>query len=433
MSDRQTFSNRFTTILTMVGVAVGLGNVWRFPYMMGEYGGSAFLIVYLVFVALVALPALTAEWALGRETRKGPIGALASVWGTRWGRVIGGTLVFTMVVSTSYYIVVIGNIAFAASFSAIEGFSEDTLDDFGTLFGDGWLQYGFAVGVLAAGMYVLHRGINKGIEAVSRMFVPAFTLVILYLVVNALFLPDAMTKFGEFLKPDFSVLKAEHIFAALGQAFFSLGLAGTIMVIYGSYMKASENIPRMAAFTALGDVGAAFLASLFIVPTILVFGLDLSQGPTLVFSTLPNLFSVMPGGRVLGSAFLAVLALIAFLSAIGALEAIVGSISEMLDIRSSRTKVILVFLVIEALVMMPSALDPGIVGTLDLIFGSGMQLLGSLIAIITVTWGLGAAKTKLQLFAEGAAGWHNPYFLSLKWIVPGLILAVLIGYIVSNL
>ena len=433
MSERQTFSTRFTTVLTMVGVAVGLGNVWRFPYMMGEYGGSAFLVVYLVFAGLVALPALTAEWTLGRETRKGPIGALAAVWGTRWGKIIGGTLVFTMVVSTSYYIVVIGNIAFAASFSIVAGFSDDTLDDFGILFGDGWLQYAFAVSVLIAAMYVLHRGINKGIEAVSRMFVPAFTLVILYLVINALFLPGAMEKFADFLKPDFSVLEAEHIFAALGQAFFSLGLAGTIMVIYGSYMKSGENIPRLAAFTALGDVGAAFLASLFIVPTILVFGLDLSQGPTLVFSTLPNLFSIMPGGRILGSAFLLVLALIAFLSAIGALEAIVGSISEMLDIESSRTKVIVAFLFIEGLVMLPSALDPGIVGTLDLVFGSGMQVLGSLIAIVTVAWGLGIAKTKLQLFAGDAASWHDLYFLSLKWIVPGVMLLVLVGYIVSNL
>jgi NSS family neurotransmitter:Na+ symporter len=417
----------------MVGVAVGLGNVWRFPYMMGEYGGSAFLVVYLVFTALIALPALTAEWTLGRETRKGPIGALAAVWGTRRGKVIGGMLVFTMVVSTSYYLVVIGNIAFAASFSVLNGFSEDTLNDFGILFGDGWLQYAFAVGVLAAGMYVLHRGINKGIEAVSRLFVPAFALVIFYLVINALFLPGAIEKFADFLKPDFSVLRAEHIFAALGQAFFSLGLAGTIMVIYGSYMKSGQNIPRLAAFTALGDVGAAFLASLFIVPTILVFGLDLSQGPTLVFSTLPNLFSIMPGGRILGSAFLLALALIAFLSAIGALEAIVGSISEMLNIRSSRTKVILVFFFIEALVMLPSALDPSIVGTLDLIFGSGMQVLGSLIAIVTVTWGLGTAKTKLQLFAGESAGWHDTYYLCLKWIVPSVMLVVLIGYIASNL
>ena len=433
MSERQTFSSRFTTVLTMVGVAVGLGNVWRFPYMMGEYGGSAFLVVYLVFVALVALPALTAEWTLGRETRQGPIGALATIWGTRWGKVIGGTLVFTMIVSTSYYIVVIGNIAFAASFSILEGFSDDTLDDFNILFGDGWLQYAFAMFVLSAGMYVLHRGINRGIEAVSRMFVPAFTLVIFYLVINALFLPGAIERFAEFLKPDFSVLRAEHVFAALGQAFFSLGLAGTIMVIYGSYMKSDQNIPRLAAFTALGDVGAAFLASLFIVPTILVFGLDLSQGPTLVFSTLPNLFGIMPGGRLLGSAFLMVLALIAFLSAIGALEAIVGSISEILNIRSSRTKVIFVFLFIEALVMLSSALYPGIVGTLDLIFGSGMQVLGSLIAILTVAWGLGRARAKYQLFADETAGWHDLYFLSLKWVVPGVMLVVLIGYIVSNL
>lgn len=432
MSDRQTFSSRFTTVLTMVGVAVGLGNVWRFPYMMGEYGGSAFLVVYLVFTVLLAVPAMTAEWTLGRETGRGPIGALAAVWGSRWGRRIGGLLVFTMVISTSYYIVVIGNIAFAASFSTMQGFSDETLSDFQGSFADGWLQYAFGLGVLTAAMYVLYRGINRGIEAVSRLFVPAFTLVIVYLVVNALFLPGAPAKFAAFLQPDFSVLDAEHVFAALGQAFFSLGLAGTIMVIYGSYMQPEQHIPRIAAFTALGDVGAALLASLFIVPTILVFGLDLSQGPTLVFTTLPNLFSVMPGGRVLGSAFLLVLSLIAFLSALGALEGIVGSISEMLEISSSRTKVILAIFVVEALVMLPSSLDPSIVGTLDLIFGSGMQMLGSLIAMITVAWGVGAAATKLQLFSGQTAGWHDTYFLWLKWVVPSVLLVVLIGYIISN-
>ena len=433
MSDRQTFSSRFTTVLTMVGVAVGLGNVWRFPYMMGEYGGSAFLVVYLVFTVFLAVPAMTAEWSLGRETGRGPIGALAAIWGSRWGKRIGGLLVFTMVVSTSYYLVVIGNIAFAASFSTLQGFSDETLPDFQLLFTDGWLQYAFGLGVLAAAMYVLYRGVNRGIEAVSRLFVPAFTLVIVYLVVNALFLPGAPAKFAAFLTPDFSVLDAEHVFAALGQAFFSLGLAGTIMVIYGSYLQPGQNIPRIAAFTALGDVGAALLASLFIVPTVLVFGLDLSQGPTLVFTTLPNLFSVMPGGRILGSAFLLVLSLIAFLSALGALEGIVGSIAEMLKIRSSRTKVIIAIFVVEALVMLPSSLNPDIVGTLDLVFGSGMQMFGSLIAMITVGWGLGAAATKLQLFSGQTAGWHQTYFLWLKWVVPSVLLVVLIGYIVSNL
>ena len=141
----------------------------------------------------------------------------------------------------------------------------------------------------------------------------------------------------------------------------------------------------------------------------------------------------MPGGRLLGSAFLLVLSLIAFLSALGALEGIVGSISEILKIQSSRTKVILVMFVVEALVMLPSSLDPGIVGTLDLIFGSGMQMFGSLVALITVTWGLGAAATKLQIFSGQTAGWHDSYFLWLKWVVPSVLLIVLLGYIVSNL
>tara|TARA_R110002049_G_scaffold25557_5_gene89644 strand:+ start:7823 stop:9124 length:1302 start_codon:yes stop_codon:yes gene_type:complete len=433
MVARETFTSRFSTILTMVGVAVGLGNVWRFPYMMGEYGGSAFLIVYLGFTLLLAIPAMTAEWALGRETRKGPIGALASVWGTKWGKRIGALLVFTMVISTSYYIVVIGNIAFTASFSILNGFSGSTFTTFDRQFSNGWVQYGFSVGVLCSIMFVLYRGLNKGIEAVSRIFVPFFALVIFYLVVNALFLPGAPAKFAEFLKPDFSVLEAEHIFAALGQAFFSLGLAGTIMVIYGSYMDDDQNIPRIAAFTALGDVGAAFLASLFIVPTILVFELDLSQGPTLVFATLPKLFSVMPGGRILGSCFLLALTLIAFLSAMGAIEAIVGSISEELRIRSGRTRMIIAVLLVEAAVMLPSSLDPSIVGTLDLIFGSGMQMLGSVIAVVTVAWGLGQVRTRLQIFGETSRGWHTNYFYWLKWVIPGVMFLVLGVYVASNI
>ena len=433
MTGKQTFSSSFTTVLTMIGVAVGLGNVWRFPYMMGEYGGSAFLIVYLLFTVTLAIPAMTAEWTLGRETGKGPIGALSSVFGPVWGKRVGSLLVFTMIVSTSYYIVVIGNIAFTATFSVMRGFSDATLSGFELQFSDGWIQYAFGLGILLACMFVLHRGLNKGIEVVSRLFVPFFSLVILYLVANALFLDGAPAKFAAFLKPDFSVLTAEHIFAALGQAFFSLGLAGTIMVIYGSYMQNDQNMTRAAAFTALGDVGAAFLASLFIVPTILVFELDLSQGPTLIFSTLPKLFSVMPGGRILGSAFLVALCLIAFLSAIGALEAIVGSISEVLRSGIGRDKVILVILIIEALVMLPSSLNPDIVGTLDLVFGSGMQMLGSLIALIAVAWGIGRIKTKLQIFGTSDAAWHDKYYLWLKWVVPGVMLIVLSGYVISNI
>jgi NSS family neurotransmitter:Na+ symporter len=141
----------------------------------------------------------------------------------------------------------------------------------------------------------------------------------------------------------------------------------------------------------------------------------------------------MPGGRILGSAFLVALCLIAFLSAIGALEAIVGSISEVLRSGIGRDKVILVILIIEALVMLPSSLNPDIVGTLDLVFGSGMQMLGSLIALIAVAWGIGRIKTKLQIFGTSDAAWHDKYYLWLKWVVPGVMLIVLSGYVISNI
>tara|TARA_B100001057_G_scaffold81846_1_gene77318 strand:- start:79 stop:1377 length:1299 start_codon:yes stop_codon:yes gene_type:complete len=429
---RQKFSSKYTSILTFIGVAVGLGNVWRFPYMMGEYGGSAFLIIYLLFTIFLAIPGLTAEWTLGRETGKGPIGALSSVFGKAWGRRIGSLIVFTMIVSTSYYLVVIGNIAFTASFSILNGFNDASIKEFDNYISNGWLQYSFGLAVLFFAMLVLHLGVNKGIELVSRLFVPFFTLVILYLAVNALFLPGALTKVADFLKPDFSILTSEHIFAALGQSFFSVGLAGTIMVIYGSYMPANQSMLKTASLTALGDVGAAMLASLFIVPTILVFNLDLSQGPTLVFSTLPKLFSVMPGGRILGSGFLLALSLIAFLSAIGALEAIVGSISEELKFRSSRSIIILIILLIEAAIMLPSSLNPEIIGTLDLIFGSGMQMLGSTIALIAVAWGIGRLTTKAQIFGLTNKPWHDNYFAWLKWVLPGVMIIVLTSYLISN-
>ena len=431
--ERQKFSSQFSSTLTFIGVAVGLGNVWRFPYMMGEYGGSAFLIVYLVFTIFLAIPGLTAEWTLGRATGKGPIGALSSVLGKTWGRRIGGLIVFTMIVSTSYYLVVIGNIAFTASFSVLNGFSDSTIAEFDGQMSNGWLQYVFGLVVLGFVMLVLHLGVNKGIEWVSLLFVPFFALVILYLVVNALFLPGALDKVTEFLKPDFSVLTTEHIFAALGQSFFSIGLAGTIMVIYGSYMPAEQKMLKTASITALGDVGAAMLASLFLIPTILVFNLDMSQGPTLVFSTLPKLFSVMEGGRILGSGFLLALCFIAFLSAVGTLEAVVGSISEELKLRSSRRIVILIILLIEAAIMLPSALDPDLIGVLDLIFGSGMQMLGSAIAVTTVAWGLGRLVTKAQIFGSVDRPWHDTYFAWVKWVVPGVIFIVLINYLVSNL
>ncbi|MCH8981650.1 sodium-dependent transporter [candidate division KSB1 bacterium] len=431
MPNRQLFSSNLTTVITMIGVSVGLGNVWRFPYMMGKYGGSAFLIMYLIFTVLFAIPALMAEWALGRETRKGPIGAFSAAFGSGLGKPIGYLLILTVLVADSYYLVVIANVIFTTYFSIAHGFTETNMGLFQTQLGNGVLQYVIAVATLVACLVVIYRGLNKGIESISKIFVPFFGVVIIYLVINAFLLEGAPEKFAAFLNPDFSVIKAEQVFAALGQTFFSLGLGGTFLVIYGSYMQREQNLPRAAIATAFGDVGAAVLASLFIVPTVLVFGLDMSQGPTLIFSTLPELFNVMPAGRLLGSAFLLSLCMVAFLSAVAALEVAVGGLTDIL--KTSRTKIILALGGLELILMLPSSLYPKLIGILDLVFGSGMQVFGSALAVLGVVWGLGKIKTLNQIFGNAKENLANIYFVWIRWVVPLSLLFILISYIYTSL
>ncbi|MCG8604982.1 sodium-dependent transporter [bacterium] len=433
MPNRQLFSSRIATILTMIGVSVGLGNVWRFPYMMGQYGGSAFLLVYLIFTVAFAVPAVMAEWALGRETRKGPVGAFSAVLGPHLGKVIGYLLVFVVLVANSYYLVVVANVVYTTYFSVFQGFEAGSSQLFQAGLNHGPLQYLIAIGTLMTCLYVIYRGLNQGIESVSKLFVPFFSLVVVYLVINAFLLEGAPEKFVAFLKPDFSEMNAENVFAALGQAFFSLGLGGTFLLIYGSYLTRDQQIPKSAAAMACGDVGAALFASLFIVPSVLVFGIDLSSGPSLIFATLPELFAVMPAGRFLGSGFLLALAMVAFLSSVAALEVIIGTLSDEVGSRWSRAMLILTIGVLESLLMLPTSLNPNLIGTLDLIFGSGMQVFGSMLAAIGLAWGLGRRKALTQIFSKPESRWPSAYFIWIQWVVPAVLLLILISYIYTSI
>ncbi len=451
MAQREVFSTRFAMLMTMAGVAIGLGNVWRFPYMMGRYGGSAFLFVYLIFALLFAVPALMAEWALGRGTRRGPVGAFTAALGPVGGRIIGALLLITVLVADSYYLVVIANIVYAGGFSIRHGFNPDHLPAFEAGIGNGLLQYGLALGVLALTLLVIHRGLRRGIEAISKLFVPFAGLLVLILVVYTLSLPEALAQLGRFLRPDFSALGAEQMFAAIGQAFFSAGLGGTFMLVYGSYLRDGESIPGAALLTVLGDAGAALMAALFIVPAILIFGLDMTAGPSLIFATLPQLFGAMPGGRLVGSLFLVALAVMAFLSNVAALEVFVGGIGELVPLRMRRDHLILFVLAVEAALMLPSALVPGTIDALDLIFGSGMQVLGSALAVTALVWAIGRAETLRQLFGNTQAApigdrrhgtanfptpvsaWQAILFWWLRLVVPGTLIVILLGYIRSKI
>jgi NSS family neurotransmitter:Na+ symporter len=414
----------------MIGVAVGLGNVWRFPYMMGQYGGSAFLVVYLIFVLVFAIPAVTAEWSLGRYTRHGPIGAMEKAFGP-FGRLIGYVLVLTVLIANSYYVVIVGNVAFSAIFSTLTGFTPETIPLYETLLGNGVLQASVALLVIVAAIWVIHRGIGKGIERVSMLFVPLFGVMIVTLIIMALRLPGATTALQDFLAPDFSQLTLTSIFAALGQAFFSLSLGGTFYLIYGSYLRDEENLPRTALATGIGDAGAALLASLFIVPTVLALGLNMQAGPSLIFETLPRMFSEIPVGRFIGTAFLFGLWMMAFLSTVAAFQVIVAALTDSFNL--SLTKAGLIVGGVEAVLMLPSALNPQIIGTLDLIFGSGMQMLGSGLTIIALFWGCDKAVAASQIFGGRTDGIRSAYLLWLRWIVPTTLGLMLVLYIADSI
>ncbi len=418
-------------IFTLVGVAIGLGNVWRFPYMMGKYGGSAFLLVYLLFTILFALPALMGEITFGRVTQGGLLTAFRSALGARLGRVVGYLLLVTILVASSYYAVVIANVVYSSFFSLARGFSLENFDVYLLGLENGLLQYGLTAFLLVACLMVLQLGLNKGIEWVSKIFVPFFLVVILFLIYYTFSLEGARSHVVAFLRPDFKALEPVHVFAALGQAFYSLSLGGTFMVIYGGYLDKKTSIARTAAWTAGGDVGAALLTSLFIVPAILVFKLDMTAGPTLIFQTLPHLFSEIAGGRLIGSVFLFALSLVAFLSLVAALAVAQACFRELFGKRFKDGQLLLALGILELLLVIPSASNPDFIGFLDLIFGSGMQVLGSGITLLALTWGLGKAVTLVHIKFGHVKG-EIIFFYWLRWVIPLVLAMVLIGYIYSS-
>lgn len=423
------FTSRLSSILTLMGVSIGLGNVWRFPYMMGQYGGSAFLIVYLLFTLMLAFPALMAEMTLGRLSGKGTIDAFRISFGKRSGSLVGYFLLLVITVSGSYYVVVVSNVLITAVFSVVVGFSTPTHSAFQAYLSSGWLTYATALILIILCLYTIHKGLVQGIERISRKVMPLFFLALIYLIVHSLLLPGALNECLTFLQPDFSVLHSTEIFAAMGQAFFSVGLGGTFVIVYSGFLRKADNIPSIALYTGLGDAGASLMVSLFLVPAILALGLNMASGPGLIFSTLPQLFDIMPGGRFVGSLFLISLFIVAFLSLVAAYQVPFTSVQNEYP-KTDQRKILVIIGLIQAVLAFPSSLIPELIGTLDLIFGSGMQVLGSGLSILGLTWAFSKTNMIKEMFgSDRQSTVLMMVYYWIKWIIPLALLAVLIGYI----
>ena len=301
------FTSSLGFVLAAVGSAVGMGNIWLFPYRMGQYGGGAFLIPYFIFVALFSYVGLSGEFALGRLTGTGAMGSLDYVMksrGKKGGKLLGIIPLLGVLGIAIGYSVVVGWVlrytAGSVTGSILAGDSQRFFDALAVNFGSvPWHLIAVVFTVV-----ILIFGVAAGIEKLSKFMMPAFFILFLIIAVRVAFLPGAAEGYLYLLRPDWSyLLKPETWVMAMGQAFFSLSINGAGMLIYGSYMKKDESILRHAGMTALLDTLAALLAGFAIIPAVFAFGIDPTSGPSLMFVTLPQVFGQMPGGQIFALLF----------------------------------------------------------------------------------------------------------------------------------
>jgi NSS family neurotransmitter:Na+ symporter len=433
---RETFATRFGLMMTLIGVAVGLGNVWRFPYMAGKFGGAAFVLFYLAAVLLIGVPGLMAEFALGRSARRGTLGAFAA-GKLPFGRALGRVLFVVVIAATGYYSAVIGWVLYfglGQLFSPL-GVTLNTSailpPDRGFVLTSFLLQMACTAVVIGLCAAVLLRGLRAGIERASTFVMPALFGVLVLLAVRSLTLPGAMAGVEWYiLKFQWADLTPTVMVAALGHMIFSLSLGGTFMVVYGSYLSDKDSLAGPAISTAIGDTTVSLIAGFAIIPAVFALGFEPTQGPGLLFSTLPQVFAAVPAGWFFGFLFFAGLFSAGTLSDVASLEVLVAGLTD--NTRLSRTQAVWLMCGAVFLVAIPPSINNAIFIPWDLTFGSGMQTLGAFFAVITVGWCVSRSTALAQLALAGDASAPPWLFYWIRYGIPAAILAVGIWWFLSS-
>ena len=322
---RDNFGSRFGALVAMAGSAVGLGNLWRFPYLVGENGGAAFIIVYIILSFLICLPIFICEFVVGRRAQENAYSAFRDLSGGSWWKYVGLMTVIVPLIVTSYYSV-IGGWSVQYLFKALNfAFtSGETQSQMSTMFTDyvssPWLPlFGHTI-FLAVTVLVVGAGIKGGIEKFSKVMMPVLFVIVIGIAIYSMALPGAARGLEYLFNPDFSKITAKSCAAALGQAFFSLSIGFGAIMTYASYVSKKENVLFQSMATAVSDLSFALIAGIAIMPAVFAFGLNPQSGPGLVFETLPYVFSQMPVGGVVAILFFVALLVAAITSSISMIE-----------------------------------------------------------------------------------------------------------------
>ncbi|MBR4858230.1 MAG: sodium-dependent transporter [Clostridia bacterium] len=328
---RSSFTGKIGFVLAAAGSAVGLGNIWRFPYLAAKYGGGIFLLVYLILAVTFGFALMVGEIALGRKTGQSAITAFKSL--DKRFSFVGVLAALIPALILPYYSVIGGWVTKYLTVFVSGGASAAAADDYFTGFiskaGEpvGW----FLIFIALTAVIVL-LGVEKGVEKVSKVMMPVLVVLTLFIAIYAMFMPGAWEGVKYYITPDFSKFSATTVLAAMGQLFYSMSLAMGIMITYGSYMKKDVSLEKSVRQIELFDTGIAFLAGLMIIPAVFAFsGGDeaaLSKGPSLMFITLPKVFDSMKGGTVIGALFFLLVLFAALTSSISLMETVVSIIKD---------------------------------------------------------------------------------------------------------
>lgn len=433
---RAQFGTKIGVIMATVGSAVGLGNIWRFPYECGTGGGAAFLIVYIAFVFLLGIPAICAEFALGRSSRKGMPLAYRNTAGNRRWDILGYASILAAFMILAFYAVVAGWTLEYIVDSATGLFKEtpnaERHAQF-TSFISGWRAVGWAVLFLIINAVVMLAGVVKGIERVSNILTPLLFLLLIVFCVNSLMMPGAAQGLEFMFKPDFSKLTTDVILGALGQAFFSLSLGMGCLVTYSSYFSDDTPLIKTAIHISVLDTLVAIMAGVIIFPAVFSFGMSPAEGPTLVFEVLPNIFHNMPGGSVWSFLFFVLLALASLTSIISVSEIVVAFLCD--EFRMSRKKATLIITGISLVTATLCSLSFGPLASIDLfnifdyVSSNILMPLGGMGICIFVGWKMerGTYLEHMKRNARVPAFVFDYISVGIRYVAPVCILIVFIA------
>ncbi|GHS87992.1 transporter [Synergistales bacterium] len=431
LAKREHWGSRVGFIMAAAGSAIGLGNIWRFPYLVGKDGGAAFVVIYLIITLFIGLPVMIAEFAIGRAAQKAPVLAFKALNVSPFWSLIGwmGTIAGGFLTLSFYNVV--GGWTIKYIISSLTGLMEiadagNSGDFFSSFIGQSYQVIVFQALFLAITMGVVIGGVSKGIERACKVLMPTLFVIMIILIIRSVTLPGAEAGLKFYLSPDFSKLTGETFLDALGQSFFSLSLGLGIMLTYGSYIGKEEQLPSSSAWTAGLDTVIALLAGLAIFPAVFAMGFEPGSGAGLSFITLPAVFAKMPAGMIFSFLFFLLLFFAAVTSSMSLLEVAAAFAIEKFHMTRKEAVYGVGFIIL--VLGIPSATSlaggPKIYGkdffdAAEYVCNNVLLPLGSFLASVFVGWfWLPQAIKEITNDGKLKFGWLNTWIWCVRFVAP---------------